>query len=106
MITGMQDIEIDLADLSDQFERTTIRFDAVKADDPPILRSVEFQGNRLRIPLAAFFCEKVRTEIEHQLDAYKLYPCWEQIEKSIDTYGKPIRLVRVESLGPRASRTR
>jgi len=100
----MHDIEIDLADLSDRYERTSIRFEVVKPDDPPILRSIELHGAQLRIPLSAFFCEKVRTEVEHQLDPYQLYPCWEQIEKSVDASGKPIRLVRVESLGRRVPR--
>jgi hypothetical protein len=89
----MHEIDIDLSDLIP----AGFRFDASKPGAQTVA-AIEFDGIGLRVPLAVFFCEPVRREIERQLQTRGVHPQWELAQKSVDAAGSPIRLVAVNPI--------
>ena len=83
------DIEIDLSDLSPP-PSVEIRF----AQTGP-MAAVEFDGNRLRVPLATFHCASIRRDIEQVLAKHELCPQWHLAHKGVDLAGAPVRFVSV-----------
>jgi hypothetical protein len=64
-----------------------------------ILGSAITPGAPLRVPLAVFFCEAVRQDVEAHLEVRQQFPLWESARQALDDAGRPIRLVPLVALG-------
>ena len=62
---------------------------------PQVLASLDHKSAQLRVPLAVFFNETVRGEVERELGSRDCYPQWDLASKSVSDRGAPIRLVPV-----------
>jgi hypothetical protein len=60
---------------------------------PQILSSLAPGADQLRIPLAVFFCEAVRRELESELESRGHYPQWDAARPALDGAGRLARIV-------------